>query len=235
MKKSRLVLTVTAFVVVAVLVSVMRTGKGQETEPQKKAASERQQIVEALRRGDLREAARIKGAYVGDFNPYVWLKYDLEGLTQRSSAIVIGTPTENGSRLHSSGPWVETDYQLKIQRVLKGTVLQGSDIRVSLPGGRVVFEDGTSAETKTPNFERMKSGRTYLLFLREGENGEPVFTLTMWPQGLFEISDGERIKPNGRHQVDPVGRKYSGASRETFIRDVEAAVLKWPGVADCCD
>ena len=42
-------------------------------------------------------------------------------------------------------------------------------------GGLVDFGDGTSAELKTPEFEHMKVGSTYVLFLSEG--GTPI-TLT---------------------------------------------------------
>ena len=96
--------------------------------------------IEAARRGGLREVARLKGRYVAEVNVGTWIKYDLEGLTKNSIAIVIGTPTSSTSRLSSDGESIDTEYEVRIDETLKGNLYQTQTTRVEMPGGRVVFE-----------------------------------------------------------------------------------------------
>jgi len=54
---------------------------------------EQKKMTEAIRRGGYREAARIKGHYVGTVDPnWDWASFDLETLTKSSAAVVIGIP-----------------------------------------------------------------------------------------------------------------------------------------------
>src|SRR5687767_6795256 len=144
---------------------------------------EHKKLVEAIRRGGYREAAKLKGRYVGVKDPSWDLNFDLETLTKTSAAVVIAVPQRGIGQLSSNGSEITTNYNVRVDRVIKGSFALNSIIEVSLPGGTVDFEDGTSAEIQTPGFDRMRNGKKYLLFLYANRNGSDVFLLTGGSQG----------------------------------------------------
>lgn len=190
-------------------------------------------LVDAIRRGGLREAARLKGHYVGRVNASQWLKYDLETLTKNSMGVIVGTPVAADSQLSPSGYLITTTYQMKVQQTLKGSLPLGDIINVVLPGGKVVFEDGTSAELKTPDLEQMENSKTYVLFLRQQKDVPGGFSLTGGGQGLFELpKDKTGVKPHG-HRSDVV-QKHKNEAVEDFMEKVKSAILKYPEASTCC-
>jgi hypothetical protein len=190
-------------------------------------------LVDAIRKGGLREAARIKGHYVGRAGMTQWLKYDLEGLTKNSVGVIVGTPVGASSQLTSAGDRITTTYRIEVQQTMKGSLSPGDAVSVVLPGGKVVFEDGTSAEIKTPDLEPMEGGKTYVLFLSlQKEPG--AFSLTGEGQGLFELpKDKSGVKPHG-HSSDVV-QKHKNETEEEFMEKVKAAVAKYPEASTCCN
>lgn len=200
---------------------------------QNSAEAQERAIIEAMRRGGLREAARIKGHYVGSINTSHWLKYDLESLTKNSAAVIIGKPLSSASRLSPDGELITSEYQVNINEVLKGNLTPNEKVNLSLPGGVVVFEDGTSAEIKTPDSERMENGRTYILFLSPKKGTADSFVMTGGAQGLFELpADKSGVKPKG-HRVDLV-QKYKNQPAEEFLEEIRAAIRKYPEATSCC-
>jgi hypothetical protein len=190
-------------------------------------------LVDALRRGGLREAARLKGHYVGHVNTSQWLKYDLETLTRNSSGVIVGTPLDSSSQLTPSGNLITTTYRMKVRQAMKGSLPPDGVVSVVLPGGKVVFEDGASAELTTPDMEQMESGKTYVLFVSPQKDAPGVFALTGGGQGLFELpKDKSGVKPHG-HKSDVV-QKHKNEAEEDFMEKVRAAVLKYPDAATCC-
>lgn len=209
--------------------TMVKVVKSQETNTKSTAST-----VEAIRRGGLREAARIKGHYVGSGNVCSWLKYDLESLTKNSASIIIGTPISSTSQLTADGQSITTKYQVKVKESMKGTLLPDEMVQVSLPGGKVVFEDGNSAEIKTPDLEQMEESKTYILFLSQDKSAAGSFNLTGGGQGLFELlSDKLMVKPHG-HFSDVV-QKYKNKDIEEFLEEIRAAVRKHPEVSSCCN
>lgn len=196
-------------------------------------------VRDALRRGGLREAAKLKGHYVGDFDPH-WDsgRFNIEALTKNSMAVVAGRIVKKlGSRLSDEDQLITTDYELVVIDTLKGGPADGDTITLGLIGGSIEFDDGTSAELRTPNFEHVKPGSVYLLFLGESEHGPNEFTLTGGPQGLVEIMMDGTLKSHGR-PTDPVVLETkdpkTGKSKASFLREVRKAVMKWPGPGKCC-
>jgi hypothetical protein len=117
---------------------------------------------------------------------------------------------------------------------LKGSLSTGDTVNVVVPGGKVVFEDGTSAELKTPDMEQMEGGKTYVLFLSPRKDAAGGFGLTGLGQGLFELPrDKTGVRPQG-HRSDVV-QKHKGETEEEFIEKVKAAVLKYPEASNCCN
>lgn len=190
-------------------------------------------LVDAIRKGGLREAARLKGHYVGSVGTSQWLKYDLETLTKNSAGVIVGTPVGSGSQLTPSGTLITTTYHVKVRETLKGSQAPDDTVSVVLPGGKVIFEDGTSAEIKTPDMEQMESGKTYVLFLSPQKDVPGGFSLTGGGQGLFELpKDKSGVKPHG-HRSDVV-QKHKNEKEGEFIEKVKAAVLKYPDASTCC-
>ena len=222
--KPLLVVTVTTVLLLGF--TLTKNGKTQTTKTQKKDSS--RELVEATRNGGLREAARIKKNFVSSERTSGWAKYDLDGLTQNSSVIVIGTPTLSTSKLSDSGQQILTEHQVRVEQTLKGTAEPGHVLTVTVIGGKVTFEDGTTAEIRTPDLGPINTGKTYVFFLTERQNASADnFGLTGGGQGLFEIASDSTIEPRGE-KVDPV-QKHKHTAATSFVEEIKAAVRKHPG------
>lgn len=97
---------------------------------------------------------------------------------------------------------------------------------MSLPGGKVRFADGSTAEIRTAWFKKMQNGKTYALFLSPGSGSG--FVTTGEAQGLFEIptTEGDQsVKTHSGIPRDSVG-KYQGTDVKTFLRELRQATKK---------
>lgn len=196
--------------------------KSQEPDP----------AVLAMRRGGVREAARVKGHYVGSESTTGWMKYDIEALTSSSAAIVIGRPLTSSSRVTPSGDRIVTDFKIKIEREIKGTFGEERLINVVVPGGKVIFEDGSSAEIETPDLGPIDTKQDYIFFLNPSKEVNS-YRLTGGGQGLFEISSSDRrVKPLG--DKSDIVQKHQGKKSDELIQEIEAAAKKHPGTTPCC-
>lgn len=230
-----------ACLVAAVLFAIIGISRtpAQLPSAQGRTGDDFRAVRDALRRGGLREAAKLKGHYVGDFNPH-WDsgRFDIEALTKNSMAVVMGTVVKKlGTRLSDEDQLITTDYEVVVNNTLKGVPAKGEKISIGLIGGSLEFDEGTSAELRTPNFEHVKPGSTYLLFLGESDDGPNEYTLTGGPQGLVEIMMDGTLKSHGR-QTDPIAVETKDpntvGNKSSFIRAVRKAVVKWPGPGKCC-
>jgi hypothetical protein len=194
-----------------------------------------QEMVRVIRKDGLRGAARVKGHYVGEFNPnWDFGLFDVEALTKNSADVVVGVASKSlGGHLTESGLNILTDYEIVVQETIKGDVVPGSVITVSLPGGRVDFEDGTSAELKTPKFEHVKPGNSYTFFLSEVEKSPGKFSLTGGPQSLVELASDGTVKSHGR-ETDPIAQQTKGKNKQSFLQDAHDSAAKWPKKGKCC-
>lgn len=176
----------------------------------------------------LKEKAKQFKAFIGKQEPNRAIVYaDLSALAKSSAAVVIGTPKENISTLSPDGKSITLEYTVNLEYGYKGTLQAGKIIRVSLPGGKVMFEDGTTAEIRTPWFKKMQNGTTYLLFLNEAPGGGS-FVTTGEAQGLFEIPTGEgsrTIKTYTGIMRDPMW-KYQNMDVRAFLKEVRLAIKK---------
>jgi hypothetical protein len=203
---------------------------GQSPQP-----DERKVLVQTLRKDGLRGAAKLKKHYVGEFDPHWDLgAFDIEALTKNSVAVVVAVLGRNlGGHLTDDGMMILTNYEVMVQEGIKGKVVEGSTIIVSLPGGRVEFEDGTTAELRTPKFEAVKTGGTYTFFLTEVEKSPGVYTATGGPQGIIEVVDNESVRSHGR-DTDPVAKETSGKDKRTILKEIRKQAKKWPNKGKCC-
>src|SRR5918996_897524 len=120
----------------------------------------------AVRLHGLHAAAKITGSFVGpvDFHNEV-VAMDLETLIHDSTVILVGQIGDNRCRLSADERRITTDYNVTVLETLKGTVAVGDSVIVSLPGGKVVFEDGTWAELLPNEYRMPQMGERYVLFL----------------------------------------------------------------------
>jgi hypothetical protein len=238
--KTARTLLIASFVVVLsiALIGISRT-TAQLPRARDNAGTDFRTVRDALRRGGLREAAKVKGHYVRDVDPN-WDTglFNIENLTKNSMVVVVGTVVKNrGARLSAADQLIVTDYEVVVDETMKGGPVKGDTITIALVGGSVEFDDGTSAELRTPEFEHVKPGGAYLLFLGESTNGPNEYTLTGGPQGLVEITVDGTLKSHGR-PTDPISLETkdpnTGKNKGSFMREVRKAVVKWPGPGKCC-
>lgn len=238
-KARRAVLIASLPVIVLISIIGINRAPAQISGPQERVGNDFREIRDALRRGGVREAAKLKGHYAGDFDAHWDMGlFDIEALTKNSLAVVVGTVVKKLSgRLTAGGQLIFTDYEVLLDETIKGDLTKGSTITIALPGGRVEFEDGTSAELRMPEFEHVKIGGGYTLFLTEGAEAPNGYTLTGGPQGLVEIMSDGTPKSHGR-PTDPIALETKdpnkGKNKDTFIKEVRKEAVKWPGPGKCC-
>jgi hypothetical protein len=152
---------------------------------------------------------------------------DLADLVRHSTAVIIGTPQNNTPILSSDGKRISLAYSVRVEYVYKGTLREGNTLVVSLPGGRLKFDDGRTAEIQTPWLKKMQNGKTYALFLTQvGANGS--FITTGDGQGIFEIptTPGTNVVQSHSGIVGDAVRKYQGRSVKAFLQELRQVTNK---------
>ena len=149
---------------------------------------------------------------------------NLSALVGESAAVLVGTPQTNISRLTTDGTNITLDYQVKVEYVYKGNLRENDIVTISLPGGMVKFEDGSTAEVRTPGFRKMQDGKTYALFLATNANN--AFVPVGGSQGIFEIPTTNVTRAVKSHTLvpnDPM-LKYNGMNVKDFFKELRQAV-----------
>jgi hypothetical protein len=117
---------------------------------------------------------------------------------------------------------------VRVAYVYKGAIREGNIITVSLPGGKVGFDDGSTAEIRTPWFKKMMNGKAYVLFLTATSRPK-VFVTTGEAQGIFEIpttAKGLRIvQAHTGVPNDPIW-KYQGKDVRDFLKELRRITRK---------
>lgn len=173
----------------------------------------------------LREKARLTGRHVVIATPNGVKRFnDVAALTRQSTLVITGTVEGRASRFDSpEQSAIVTDFQVRVQDVLKGDAAPGGRIVVREPGGVIQFEDGTSAEVRMPDYWKSPTaGKSYTFFLRQKG---AVYMLFGGPQGLFEISDAGSILPQTRAE-DLLTRRYDGKRSADFIEEVRQSAQR---------
>jgi hypothetical protein len=236
----RVLLAVIICIVVAATVFVSSTRGSRPPQPQspanqKQSSDDAVALRDALRRGGLREAAKLKGNYVAEYNPHWdWGQFNIEALTKNSAAVIVGRVTKKLNARLLEGRVIFTDYEVAVDELMKGDLGQAKTVVVAIPGGRVYFEEGTSAEQTTPTFEQVRVGRAYALFLMQEPAVPSVFFLSGGPQGLIDIEDSSSVRSHGTSE-QPSVVETKGKSKDALLNDVRANARKWPEPGKCCE
>lgn len=181
-------------------------------------------------------AAGVTGAYVETVRiPTLGAPASWSELSALSSLIVVGTAISNVGALRPDGRLVLSMYDVRVERVLKGTV-PGQELRILLPGGRFGFADGSWAQTNVRNFVRPSNGQTAVWFLRDAPSPErpegatgALYVTAAGPLGLYVLDRGNRraqhILPAGGFET-PLGKKVHAArlSRGDFVREIASEI-----------
>lgn len=233
----RVVVATTTYLLVAASSLAISGGTShlsQQPATQSQTSEDKIALRDALRRGGLREAAKLKGNYIAEYDPHWdWGFMDTETLTRSSVAVVVGRFTKKLDPRLIEGRVIFTDYEVTVDELIKGDLNQKKTIVVTVPGGRISFEDGTSAEQTTPTFEQPRIGRAYTVFLMEEQAIPSVFFLTGGPLGLFDIEDSSSVKSHGKPDY-PAAVEANGQNRELFLENVRKLARKWPKPGKCC-
>jgi hypothetical protein len=173
----------------------------------------------------LKEKAKKDGRFTELARPERTKVYnDLSELSAGSSDVIIGIPKENVTGLTPDEKSISIDYKVQVEFVYKGKLRQGATITVSLPGGRILFPDGSMAEVKTPWFKKMQEGKAYALFLQHRSVGSNFVTVGE-AQGIFEIPttrEDRAVKTHVGLMNDPMW-KYQGMEVRNFIPELKRA------------
>lgn len=239
----RVLLAVSICLLVAATVFVISTRGSRRPQPpqppqppprQNQTNNDKIALRDALRREGLRGAARLKGNYIEEVDPH-WHsgQFTLEALTKNSAAVIVGRFTKRLNPRLIEGKAIYTDYEVAVDEVVKGNLKPAHPIVVSLAGGRVHFEDGTSAEQTTPTVEPIRMEHSYALFLREQDALPSIFVLMGGPQGAVDISDSSTVRSHGRSDDRSVVETKS-KDRDSFLKDIRDNARKWPKPGKCC-
>jgi hypothetical protein len=137
-----------------------------------------------------------------------------------TQVLVIGIVSGGTFGLRVDRQNVETEYLLSVIDAIRGDA--AGQLRLRVPGGRLVAADGTVVDVRTPGFS-LEAGRTYLLCLKPA--AEPVndaeghvVVLSEGPQGVIDISDNtvKMMKPLNQR----IRGQYENGSVDRFLRDV---------------
>lgn len=205
----------------------------------KRQGPTRQETAMALREGGLHAAAKAAGGFynlVMPGSPDIVVP-DLTTLARVSDDVVIGEILSNESHLGPEGRYITTDYKVRVDEVLMGSLRNRDEIVLSVLGGRVEFGDGTAAQVSTTQFDKPTDGEKLALFLTavKPENMSSglrafagdlrVFGPTRGGLGLFGLPEQETrtVKSKGR-STDPVSRESRKKPKSIFLRDLKSAV-----------
>lgn len=194
--------------------------------------SKRERIMHAMRRGGIREALKVEPHLVQSIETSSCILHNVESLVKFSSDVVVCTPVSNACRLADDGRLIFTDFRVRVEEAFREPERRDKEITISLPGGRVEFEDGTSAESIPEDMLPLEEGKKYVLFLVDSPERVGGYLVKAGSQGMFVVENG-RVRSLGR-PIDTVFQQIQGMDRNQFAGDVRAAVAKWPKPQGCC-
>jgi len=199
-----------------IAISAYALSQHQKEAPPTASSKDPRTLEEKAKRGQGKLVANL------DFNKGAQ-QTSLTKMVQASESIAIVTTVSNVCKLSEDGKVVRTFYRARVEDVLKGHVKSGGEITVSLPGGKVGFPDGSTAEVQTVWFKKMLNNKRYLLFL-SGKPTSDSFTTTGGPQGVFEIpADGSGVLSHSGLAND-VMRQYDRKSATSFLSEIKQAM-----------
>jgi hypothetical protein len=140
-------------------------------------------------------------------------------LAEAADAIVTASFVSKSSQITASGTYLFTDYELRVEEVLKVAVTQPlkpeTNITVTRPGGKVLLFGQTASFTNLA-FKPLMPGRRYLLFLAYLPSTNAYRAVNH--ESSFDITD-TRVETLSEAMVRPFER-----DRRDFVTSVKSAI-----------
>ena len=214
------------------LVPLSSTSAAQTAEPQTAAAAARQRRAaeEARRQKGLQAAAALVGNYEGTqgFLSTIGVHESAEALMADSDATLVGVVTRLRPQLSQDGKDIFTLATVRVTELVSGAVGDG-DITVALPGGRVTFEDGTSATTSTPGMTMLRPGEKGLFFLKAVpaneivQGGHVVWRPANGLEGYYGVHADTGKVTRGSAVASPVAMEIEGKAATAVVERLMAS------------
>lgn len=119
----------------------------------------------------------------------------LNNLAADADAVVIGTVTAKASQLTENGAFIFTDYDVRVEEVLKdnsaNNIQPHSRIAVTRPGGRISLQ-GRMVTAVDRTFKPFATGGRYLLFLKYIPTTRAYHAVST--TGVFQLADNKRVE-----------------------------------------
>lgn len=213
MRKQILLAMVIAIALSVIVFGVVRRSSNAASQDKASAANSH----------SLRDKAKANGSVTIFANPEGMKRYnEVKSLVQDSTDVVNGSLVQAVSRFRTAEEQtIVTDFQIAVEDSLKGYIPAGTEIIIRGPGGRMQFEDGTSAEIKMPFYwKNPELGKTYTFFLKKKGR---VYMLTGGPQGMFEIFNHDTVIPQVRPE-DELMQRYKDKNSMAFLDEVNKSI-----------
>jgi hypothetical protein len=188
---------------------------------------------DAYDKGGFKAAAAITGSYVVAMSGQHGNNADsLAFLTRHSPVIVVGNIVSNRTWLNASGNEITTDYEVFVEQSLRGAYGSGDRLTVSVAGGKVGFEDGSSAEVRVTDMIPPFNGERYVLFLRPTASNPgpeqrkaargPILSPSFQALSLYKLMNGA-LSPKA-FTKHPLAVAYGGKPERRFRDDILSIV-----------
>jgi hypothetical protein len=161
--------------------------------------------IQALRSSRIEDAARVTGVIVDTLPWGEGVVTNLASMAGRSTAIVVPSVVDSRCFLSSGGRVIFTHFRARVVEAMKGEDAPGEELIVEDRGGRVVFADGSVAETRVRDVVPMRRGARYLLFLAPSRfqttletaapTGQRILAPTSGAFAVFELAADGRVNP----------------------------------------
>lgn len=142
-----------------------------------------------------------------------------------SNAVIVGTILSGKSFMSSKHDSVYTDYQIRVDQILKpdnsANLAVGQQLVASRMGGRIHFPSGHITDFYIAGRGLPKIGSQYILFLIKPASDLPEYRIG-FPAG-YEITN-RHVYP-----LDDVNQEYEGMSEQAFLELVRDAIAAAKG------
>ena len=136
----------------------------------------------------LHKAALASGGtyHAGGRTPPKYRMNSLEALVRASPTVVVAAVSNATPELQDQGRFLRTNCKLRIIETIKGDFVPTDFLE--MPGGTYTFSDGSVVDWVEPVWKTLRTGGTYVLFLRRWQDEPDHFHVVSAGQGIFEIS-----------------------------------------------
>ena len=215
-------------IVIVVAIGVSAASQGRPAAGRKDPETRKKEVAAMRGAGGLKEAAAVTGHYRGTEAPYFeGDAKSLEELTEQALLVIVGAIQSNRSWLEASGKRIVTDYQVVVERGLKGHAKEGDVVTVSFPAGRVSFSDGSIAEMTMTGVPPPANGQRFVFFLQRSHYAAtpeqraaargPLYTPALKSLGMFLLSPERGVVPRTPDHRHPIKTAYANVSEATFV------------------